>query len=172
MATNDETVAAITAYMAAPKRIIGYDKAPTWAPGFSVHEVFMKYPLEVGGELRGQLMVVGFPRQRDLKFRLSILMPGPLCRLDYTDETHPNSLDGYTAGLVPLLVTGPHYHSWSVNQRFFRGVTKPPELHDAVPYSEPGRTFDAILRWFCADTNIVSLPGGHQISLPEPSELL
>jgi hypothetical protein len=172
MATRGEIVAAVTAYMAARKRIIGYDTAPTWGPGFSVHEVVMKYPLEVEGELRGQLMVVGFPRERDLKFRLEILLPGPVCRLDYTDETHPNSLEGYTMGLVPLSVTGPHYHSWPVNQRFFRGVTKPPKLHDALPYDEAGRTFDAILRWFCTDTNIESLPGGHLIALPEPSELL
>jgi hypothetical protein len=172
MATREDTVAAITAYMAARKRIVGHDTAPIWAPGFTVHEVVMKYPLEVEGELRGQLMIVGFPRQRQLKFRLGILAPAPVCRLDYTDETHANSADGAAQKLVPLTVAGPHYHSWPINRRFFRGVTTPPKLHDAVPYDAPGRTFDAILRWFCADTNINSLPGSHLISLPEPSELL
>lgn len=165
-------IAAITAYMAARKRIQGFDSAPTWAPGFSPHEVVMKYPLEVNGELNGQLWVVGFPRSKELKFRLQVVMETPLCRLDYTDETHANSLDGYRSGLVPMSVTGPHYHSWPINQRFFRGATKPPKLHDALPYQQPGRTFDAILRWFCTDTNIDSLPGSHLIGLPESGLLI
>lgn len=165
-------VAAISAYMAARKRILGYDSAPSWAPGFTAHEVVMKYPLEVGGEISGQLWVVGFPRSQALKFRLSVVLHGPACRLDYTDETHANSINGFDSGLVPMEVSGPHYHSWPINQRFFRGATKPPELHDAVPYTEPGRTFDAVLRWFCTDTNIDSLPGSHLIGLPAPGLLL
>jgi hypothetical protein len=172
MAARGEMVAAITAYMVARKRIQGYDSAPTWAQGFNPYEVVMKYPLEVGGELMGQLWVIGFPEAKELKFRLEIIMDGPTCRLDYTDETHPNSIDGYTKGLVPMTVTGPHYHSWAINQRFFRGATKPPKLHDALPYMEPGRTFDAVLRWFCTDTNIDSLPGGHLIGLPPPGLLI
>jgi hypothetical protein len=172
MATREDMVAAITAYMAARKRIQGFDSAPTWGHGFSVHEAVMKYPLEVGGELMGQLWVVGFPRAKALKFRLQIVLDAPICRLDFTDETHPNSIDGYTNGLVPMHVTGPHYHAWPINQRFFRGATRPPKLHDALPYMEPGKTFDAVLRWFCTDTNIDSLPGSHLIGLPEPGTLL
>jgi hypothetical protein len=172
MATRGDMVAAITAYMAARKRIQGFDSAPTWAPGFSPHEVVMKYPLEVGGELIGQFWIIGFPRAKELRFRLQIVMDGPVCRLDYTDETHPNSIDGYVNGWVPMAVNGAHYHSWPINQRFFRGATKPPKLHDALPYMEPGRTFDAILRWFCDDTNIDSLPGSHLIGLPGPGLLI
>jgi hypothetical protein len=142
-------------------------------PSFSQYEVVMKYPLEIEGELRGaQLMVVGFPRERNLKFRLGILFPAMICRLDYTDETHSNSLSGGLLRTVPFIVRGPHYHSWPLNRRFFRGSTVPPELHDAARYNEPGRTFDAILRWFCADTKIQSLPPSHLISLPAPELLL
>lgn len=171
MATLAETLEAIDAYMASPKRIVGHDMKASWSPGFSRHEAQTKYPLEVLGELRGQLMVVGFPYQRELKFRLAILFPGPTCRLDYTDETHPNSLGGTDRGLPPF-VKGPHYHSWPLNRRFFKGATKPPELHDAAPYTESGRTFDAVLRWFCADTNIESLPPTHRIELPPTEQLL
>ena len=167
MATIADLVEAVDAFLAAPKRVIGHDSAPQWGPGFSLHERVMKYPLEIAGELRGsQLMIVGFPRELALKFRVGILFPGMICRLDFTDETHINSLSGVESGAVPREVIGPHYHSWPLNRRFFRGVTKPPELHDALPYNEPGRTFDAVLRWFCADTNIESLPPGHSISLP------
>jgi hypothetical protein len=116
-------------------------------------------------------MVVGFPREPVLKFRLGILFPAMICRLDYTDEWHVNSLDGVQAGHVPYAVEGPHYHSWKLNRRFFRGSTVPLRLHDATQYREQGRTFDAVLRWFCADTGIESLPPNHQIALP-PYELL
>jgi multimeric flavodoxin WrbA len=96
------------------------------APGFNQYEVVMKYPLEIEGELRGaQLMVVGFPRERKLKFRIGILFPAVICRVDYTDETHVNSISGGFLGAVPYSVTGPHYHSWVLNRRFFRGVTTP-----------------------------------------------
>jgi hypothetical protein len=170
--TLPEIVAAVDAFLATPKRIVGYDIPPQWGPGFSPHELQTKYPLEIEGELRGsQLMVVGFPRERELKFRVGILFPAMICRLDYTDERHVNSLDGVLAGRVPPEITGPHYHPWPLNRRFFRGVTVPPRLHDAVPYPGAGRTFDAVLRWFCADTRIESLPPSHRISLP-PYELL
>lgn len=172
MAAIVEITAAVDAFIAAKKRIIGHDSVPQWGRGFSPHEAVMKYPLEIEGELRGaQLMVVSFPRERNLKFRLGILFPAMICRLDYTDETHTNSISGILRRAVPYAVTGPHYHSWPLNRRFFRGVTVPQTLHDAVPYNEPGRTFDAILRWFCADTNIELLPPDHLISLPV-SELL
>ncbi len=89
-----------------------------------------------------------------------------------TDETHANSVDGMLAGSVPPIVQGPHYHAWPLNRRFFRGSAKPPKLHDAVPYNEAGRTFDAVLRWFCNDTNIEQLPPSHMIELPRSDLLL
>jgi len=173
MATRGDIVDAVDAFMATPKRIVGFDSPPIWAPGFNEHERVMKYPLEIEGELRGaQLMVVSFPLQLALKFRLGILFPAMICRLDYTDETHPNSADSVLAGRCPPIVTGPHYHSWQLNRRFFKGITRPPKLHDAVPYNDPGRTFDAILRWFCSDTRIEQLPPGHLIELPPAETLL
>jgi hypothetical protein len=172
VATIGEIVAAVDTFLATPKRIVRPDVPPQWGPGFSPHEIQAKYPLEIEGELRGsQLMIVGFPRERELKFRVGILFPAMICRVDYTDEGHFNSLDGVLSGRVPIAVKGPHYHSWPLNRRFFRGVTVPPKLHDAVPYKEAARTFDSVLRWFCADTWIESLPASHRISLP-PYELL
>jgi hypothetical protein len=173
MSTVAELIDAVDAFMATPKRIVGYNSAPQWGPGYTPHELETKYPLEVEGELRGaQLMIVGFPRQRDLKFRVGILFPAMICRLDYTNETHVNSVSGYLSDMVPEDVTGPHYHSWRVNRRFFRGTLRPPRLFDAVLYNSPGRTFDAILRWFCSDTKIESLPPDHLIALPRAETLL
>jgi hypothetical protein len=173
MATVTDIVDAVDAFMATPKRIVGYNSPPPWGPGFTPNELETKYPLEIDGELRGShLMVIGFPRERDLKFRIGILFPAMVCRLDYTDETHVNSLDGYLSDKVPEQVNGPHYHSWQLNRRFFWRTSKAPRLLDAVSYSGTGRTFDAILRWFCSDTNIEQLPPGHLIGLPRASTFL
>jgi hypothetical protein len=172
MAANADLLTRIDAFMAAPKRVAGIDSPPPWGPGFSPQEREMKYPLELGGELAGAyLMIVCFPQERSLKFRVGMLYGGMICRLDYTDETHPNTLDGVRDSGLPAAVVGPHYHSWRLNRRFFHGVTKPPQLHDACPYNEPGRSFDAVLRWFCTDTGIESPPANHRIALP-PSDLL
>jgi hypothetical protein len=158
---------AIDAFMAAQKRIVGFDAPPRWGPGFNPYERVMKYPLEIGGEQSGpQLMVVCFPREPGVKFRLGILVPATLvCRLDFTDEAHPNSADAVRAGTVPPIVIGPHYHTWPLNRRFCRGAAGPARLHDAEPFAAAG-SFDATLRWFCADTNIEPLPPGHLIGLP------
>jgi hypothetical protein len=53
VATVLDICEAVDAFLASPKRIVGYDSPPEWTPGFSVHERVMKYPLEIGGELRG-----------------------------------------------------------------------------------------------------------------------
>lgn len=170
---SKELLARFDALIAAPKRVAGTDSPPTWAATFSPHERKMDYPLEVGGELLGaHLRIVCFPRERFLKFRLGILYGGMVCRLDFTDETHTNTLGGQAVFGLPPYVQGPHYHSWPLNRRFFEGVTKAPELHDAAPYTEPGRTFDAVLRWFCTDTGIESLAANHQIALPPPELLV
>jgi hypothetical protein len=130
----------------------------------------MKYPIQVGGELIGvQLMVVCFP-QHPWQFRLGILAPAILTRIDFTDETHANALANPEDGVEPL-VTGPHYHPWRLNRRFFHGVTIPPKLHLAIAFDAAG-TFDATLRWFCADNGIESLPSGHRIELPGTGQLL
>src|SRR5437762_3365465 len=134
MAASKDLLARIDALIAAPKRVAGADSPPTWARAFSHHEREMNYPLEVGGELLGaQLMILCFPQERSLKFRLGLLYGGMVCRLDYTDETHPNTLGGQAEFGLPPVVIGPHYHAWPLNRRFFHWVTKAPKLHDACP---------------------------------------
>lgn len=170
--SRSDLVAAVDSFMAAKKRIVGAHSAPEWRKGFSPLEMEMKYPLEVEGELRGShLMIVGFPREYGLKFRLGILFPAMVSRVDYTDETHVNSLALASDG-VPTSVSGPHYHPWTMNRRFFVGTTKPPKLHNAVELACDGKSFDAVLRWFCAETNIESLPPDHMIELPRTDFLI
>jgi hypothetical protein len=172
MATAGDIASAVDAFLHTTKRLVGADTPIPWADGRNEHEVVIHLPLEVNGEQSGaQLMIVGFPRSKELKFRAGVLMPGAICRLDYTDETHPNGLDAGAFGLPPI-VRGPHYHSWRVNRTFCRGSGLPAKLHHAVPFDGSGRSFDALLRWFCADTGIESLPTNHRIELPRPDRLL
>jgi hypothetical protein len=172
MTTGADVAAAVDQFLSTQKVVLGVETPPAWAPGYTEHERVIHFPLEVNGEQTGaKLMVVGFPRARSLKFRLGILFPGAVCRLDYTDETHPNTMSCALDG-VPAIVIGPHYHSWRTNRRFCRGGLLPPRLHNAEVYEQRAKTFDAVLRWFCADNNIVGLPGNHGIELPTSDTFL
>ena len=172
LATAEETATAVDLFLRTPKVILGAAGPAAWSAGHSPHEVVVHYPLEINGEAHGsQLMVVGFPRANFLKFRLGIRMPGAVCRLDYTDETHPNSASVVSDGLPPI-VRGPHYHSWPINRRFCRAGNLPARLHNATEFTIRARTFYAVLRWFCNDTNIVGLPPSHRIELPKQDTLL
>jgi hypothetical protein len=153
-----EIVAAVDAFLAATKIVVGAGSPVSWADGYNPNEKVIYLPLEVEGELTGaKLMVVGFPAAKSLKFRLGILFPGAVA--------HPSEN-------LPAIVEGPHYHSWRLNRRFCRGSALPTKLHNAQSFSIAARTFDSILRWFCADTNIEGLPPDHRIELPVRTTLL
>ena len=172
MASTADIAAAVDQFLKAPKRLVGADMPMQWGPGHSDNERATVLPLELGGEQSGaKLLLVGFPHERNLKFRLSILIPAPICRLDFTDETHGNTLAD-AGDRIPPIVQGPHYHSWPLNRRFCRGATLPTKLHNAAPFEIRARSFDAILRWFCTDTNIEGLPPDHRIALPTTDRLL
>jgi len=172
MAKIVDIASAIDVFMDAEKTIIGADQPYVWGEGYNPHERVVKFPLEVAGEQKGaRLEVVSFPNEIALKFRLSICFNAAICRLDYTDENHTNTLSAPNDG-VPSAVSGPHYHSWRSNRRFFKGSAMAVKLHNAEPFVNQARTFDAILRWFCADTKIRGLPPNHLIELPRRDRLL
>lgn len=172
MATALDWVNAIDAFVAAPKIIHGADQPYNWGPGYNQNERRAIFPLEVNGQLleAARLEVIGFPELPDLQFRLSLCYNAAICRLDYTDETHPNTQSEPGDG-VPPSVEGHHYHPWSKNRRFFKGAATAPKLHNAVPF-EMVSSFDNILRWFCNETNIQQPNGGHLIELPPRERLL
>lgn len=161
----------VDSVMAARKRVVGADVPPKWGDGWYGEEPVAKFPLEIDGEIgAAQLLVVGLPDAPGLQFRLGILVPACVCRLDHTDETHLNS-HSIPGDDVPRIVRGHHYHSWLKNRRFFRGLLTAPHLHNAESYiGGPG--FDSTLRWFCAETNIEPLPHDHRIQLPLKTRLL
>jgi hypothetical protein len=172
VASPADVAIAVDGFLATPKSIVGANTPLPWAQGYSPNERVVRYPLEMNGELTGaQLMIVGFPEARILKFRLGILFPGNVCRLDFTDETHANT-SRLPEDNIPAIVSGPHYHSWRINRRFCRGRSLPLRLYNAESFVSEARTFDAILRWFCADNQVQGLPPGHLIELPRPERLL
>ncbi len=172
MASQRDLLSALQEFIEAPKRILGADHGYVWGPGYSKHERKAKFPLEINGESEeaARFEVIGFPDSNTLKFRLVLCFNAAVCRLDYTDETHSNSRRIDTDN-VPYSVTGPHYHSWPLNRRFFMGQPKAPELHNAEHFEMRG-SFDSILRWFCDDVNISPLLGSHLITLPTRETLL
>ena len=171
MTTRAERLVALDRFMAAQKRVVRPDVQGEWLPGALEDERRLRWPLEVDGELLpdSALLVVGYPRERELIFRLMILHPAALCRLDHADEFHMNPTplgDG-----VPPSVQGPHYHCWPINRAFFEMYDHPVKLRNAVLF-EPHPSFDAALRWFCHDNGIEPLPANHQIELPRLDTLL
>lgn len=172
MVTAADLAAAVDKFVAAKKTIYGANLPYQWMKGYSPYEVVVKFPLEVDGELlpAARLEVVGFPRAQELKFRLCLCFSAAICRLDYTDEIHPNAMRVGEDGIPPM-VSGPHYHSWGLNRRFFKGVSTAPKLHNAKPFNMHAQ-FDSILRWFCSEANIDQPSGGHLIALPLRDSLL
>jgi hypothetical protein len=172
MTAPADIASAVDRFLSTEKRAVGVEQPIAWVPGFNDHEMVIYVPLEIDGEQTGsKLMIVGFPLAESLKFRIGVLFPGAVCRLDFTDETHSNSLAIGVDG-IPGIVRGPHYHSWALNRRFCRGTNLPTKLHNADIFNLGPRTFDSILRWFCSDVGIAGLPTTHRIELPARDRLL
>lgn len=172
MAGPIKTVEELADFMSASKAIAAPQSQGDWRQAHNPNELIMKWPLEINGEIQPltHLGVVGRTDTRELFFRIMILCPFAVSRLDWTQETHPNSVSGVRNGLPPL-VSGPHYHSWPLNERFLKDLKHPSRLLDAAEFNGGGRSFDAILRWFCEDNNIEPLPPAHRLELPSRETL-
>lgn len=173
MTEPPKIVAVIDAFMQSEKLLVGADQQQNWQDGREHGEKKLKLPLELGGEQSGQsLIVMAYPRHEPLMFRILIAFEPAVCRLDFSQhEKHGNPLDCAVDG-IPGMVIGAHCHPWSLNKRFFTGVTQAVKLHCAIPFAPQIKKFDSALRWFC-DENNVRLPNGkHVIELPTKDTLI
>lgn len=161
-----DLLTAIDAFVRVRKRLVGADGPCEWGVGHNRYEVKTSFPLEVNGELlpSARMEVIGLPQAEGSQFRLTLCFNAAVCRLDFTDEIHPNT-DRILEDGVPPSVNGPHFHSWSKNRRFFKGMFKAPELRNAEMFTPRG-SFDSNLRWFCQEVNIDQPDGRHVIELP------
>lgn len=154
----------------APKTLAGIGMPQKWQPNRNPAELCIKLPIEIDGTQQGHKIVVVFePSSHDLKFSILIVICD-LCvtRLDFDPSGgHTNSLLAFKDGL-PAIVSGKHFHRWSINRTFVRANGHLEELENAEPLPESIRTFDAALRWFC-DACAIALPHDHLIELPSRS---
>lgn len=148
------------------KLLVGVDD-PEWQPGRDPGSQRLKLPLQVNGEQIGaQLEIKAFPARNQPWFCVGVLF-GEMCidRLDVQQTDHANP-----AGFgLRRLVNGPHWHSWELNRHQFSNAKNFKTLHLASEFTET-RQFDAALRWYCKQRNIVL--GLHGIAMPHPVDLL
>lgn len=162
-------VKAVDAFVAAPKTLVLGNTAPQWQPARDVYATRLKLPLEIEGEQRGQhLLIDAFPDHRPRVFCIGLLFAEHMvCRLDF-DPPRVHSNGWHTA--LPSVVHGPHWHSWELNRPTVKNVGKFLELPYASEFTE-AREFDAVLRWYCTERNILEI-GAHGIEFPPPEKLL
>lgn len=166
MAEPFTAIEQLEAFMAGPKTVVTPHNQGDWKQAHNPNELRMSWPLEFDGEIQphASLTIIGSAGERDF-YRIMVLCPFGVSRLDCTPESHMNSLSGQKLGL-PDLVRGPHYHSWPINERFFKNMKDCSKLPDAEEFDIAGRSFDSVLRWFCDDNGIQPLPASHVIELP------
>lgn len=174
MASVQEFIAAADEYLAAPKQIVGTTSPPVWREGREIggDALVIKLPIEINGEQNEaqKLIVTAFPNADELMFSIGIIFQWSICRIDYDiNWTHSNAAYQVNSD-IPIIVQGPHYHPWSENRTLLRDVSRPFELHVAVPLDVHIRQFDAALRWLCQQNNIELRD--HQIELPLRTRLI
>ena len=165
MATRDEFIREVGVFLGLPKELAGIDFPPHWLPARDGIGIEAKFPVACDGtQLGDRLTVVAVPATRS--FHINLLHVG-MCvsRLDFDPmQPHPNTMFAGQDGL-PSMVSGHHFHRWSINTRFIKGDGTTELLKHAEELPTTVRTFDQALRWFCHEVNI-ALPHGHLVDYP------
>lgn len=126
-------------------------------------------PVEVNGEQPGIALVAKAYNQTSLKFRILLVAPRCIWRLDFEDDEHINSLDAPDG--PGLIIRSPHYHSWADNRHLAKPNSLPAKLPNARVLPPAIRSFDNAFWWFCAQTRI-SITSGDVPALPKKETLL
>lgn len=168
--SRERFVELVDKVLSSTKLLAGIGIPQRWQPNRDPNELSIKIPIEIEGQQVGHKLVAVFePASHTLKFSILIVV-NEVCitRLDF-DPTggHTNSLLAFQYG-IPAVVSGKHFHRWSLNRRFVTGVGHLERLENAEDIPQNIRTFDSALRWFCGECNI-QLPHNHAIELPPRS---
>ena len=156
--------------IAARKEIGGI---PDWRPTDTDPSEFrLVMPLTIDGVSTGShLEIISYPNATPVRFRTLLVAEKCVARIDYVfDEPHVNSFDR-PHDLLEFDFCEPHYHSWSDNKRFCTRLSLPERLQNARILPTSARSFDSVLRWFCAELNIEQPPNG-LIALPMRTTLI
>jgi len=155
MQSVEDFVAAVDAFIAVPKILVGASSPGNWQPGRDEDGVCLKFPLQIGGEQAGHsLLVCAYPNHLTLKFMILLqFFDFGVSRLDFDKNvTHTNNFLPFASAL-PRTFKGPHWHSWEINRERIASVTHRLRLWFAVPFVQT-QQFDAAFRWFCAQHQI------------------
>lgn len=166
MATKSEFIQTVTDFLDAQKSIAGVGAPPRWQPNRDGSGYESKLPLEVAGVQYGDFLIIGSVPSLDA-FNILVTRFGTcISRLDFDVlQPHTNTLFAADDGLPPM-VSGKHFHRWSLNGRFVAANGSLERLRHAEELPAKIRTFEQALRWFCDETKI-TLPHDHNITLPE-----
>lgn len=169
MTTRQEFLQEVDNLLGVQKQIAGTGQL-IWQDGRSNGSKCVKIPLEIDGIQYGaQLVVIAYPQEPG-RFSILIVHQIAVCRLDVVDdgEIHGN-FQALPADGIPGLVNGPHFHEWQLNRRLIEGSNRLQKLPLARPFDQT-RSYEAALRWFCAQTR-VDIPYDFDFDLP-PRESL
>jgi len=159
----------ISDFVAAEKTIGG---TPEWAEVGFRGEYRSLAPLLIDGRsTEVDLEVNAYPDIRDLRFRIMLRRRKCFTRVDYVqDEQHVNPR-GLSDDIPRHLFSEPHIHGWRDNLQYCTRYDLPDRLPVARLLPASLRQFDATLRWFCSEHNIVQ-PRSGLIALPSRARLL
>lgn len=174
MPAVDEFVAAVDAFIAARKQIVGVTTPQRWSEGRAIGEgeLALKFPIEVNGEQHPSRMFIvsAYPDSEELKFVINLTYQWSVFRLDYEIDRLHSNVNRPLGSKIPISVMGPHYHPWNENKAMIKHLNEPPKLPMALPLDIHIRQFDQALRWFCRETNIDLRD--HAIDLPPRQRLI
>jgi len=107
-------VAAVDAYIAARKQIVGVTTPQMWREGRAIgeDELVVKFPIEVNGEQHPShtLIISAFPDADELKFSITLVYQWAVCRLDYEIGRRHSNVNKPIDSNIPDFIIGPHYH--------------------------------------------------------------
>ncbi|NGM86077.1 hypothetical protein G5B35_02020 [Parapusillimonas sp. SGNA-6] len=164
MTIKSEFIDAVDDLLRVAKTIVNVDEPPQWQPNRDGTGHEAKLQVAVDGVMYGDVLIIQcVPTSGAFHFSFT---HSNICvsRLDFDDGGHTNPLYALDAGVSPI-VSGRHFHRWSLNTKFVNANGTLEELKNAEELPIKVRSFDAALRWFCEELNIF-LPHDHDITFP------
>lgn len=166
MTSKAEFIQSVDRFFVKEKSLAGVGTPPQWQPSRDRSGHQTQIPIEVEGVQYGDRLIIRCAPQTGAFHILITRYDTCVSRLDFDElQAHTNTIFATEDGL-PGIVSGKHFHRWSLNTRFIMANGSLERLKHAEEVPAKIRTFEQALRWFCDETNI-TLPHDHNIALPE-----
>lgn len=159
----------IDAFLKARKTLGG---TASWGRGNRDDERRAVWPVLLAGRSVGAtLQATAYPHENTLRFTIGLECPDCIWRLDFEPyyKHHPNAHTEVVRLGVEPRIAGPHFHAWADNRHLVRGA-RVGQLPVARAFKRI-KKWDAALRWFCGETNIV-MQKAQMLEFPRRDRLL